>query len=59
MLDSFYKYFCNITQINSKTLNFSNFVTTIVDSFIPKEYSQSISLEKERIYLGIATVRLH
>ncbi|AJL34256.1 pB475L [African swine fever virus] len=47
MLDSFYKYFCNITQINSKTLSFSNFVSTIVDSFLPKEYSQSISLEKK------------
>ncbi|WNL53180.1 pB475L [African swine fever virus] len=53
MLDSFYKYFCNITQINSKTLNFSNFVTTIVDSFIPKEYSQSISLEKKESILEL------
>nr|P0CAH9.1 RecName: Full=Uncharacterized protein B475L; Short=pB475L [African swine fever virus warthog/Namibia/Wart80/1980] len=53
MLDSFYKYFCNITQINSKTLNFSNFVSTIVDSFIPKEYSQSISLEKKESILEL------
>ncbi len=53
MLDSFYKYFCSITQINSKTLNFSNFVSTIVDSFIPKEYSQSISLEKKESILEL------